>query len=166
MPIRRLDERLLIALTTRRHPRLDRLMRVVTHLGGAVSTIAMCLVAMSGVFPGLVAAGYRAATTLAVSHVIVQILKRTVSRERPQLPVGFAFLVAPPDRYSFPSGHAAAALAVALPFAAVLPAVLAPLPIVLASAIGVSRSYLGVHYPGDVVAGWCLALGTYLVQLR
>ena len=166
MPIRRLDERLLIALTARRHPRLDQLMRGVTHLGGTVSTIAICLVAMSGLFPGLVAAGTRAATTLAASHVIVQVLKRMVSRERPQLPVGFAFLVAPPDRYSFPSGHATAALAVALPFAAVLPVWLAAFPIVLAMIIGISRSYLGVHYPGDVAAGWFLALGTYLVQLR
>ncbi len=165
MPLRRFDERLLHALTARRHPHLDRLMRGVTHLGGAVSTISICLLAMSGLVPSLVAVGRRAAVTLAVSHLIVQVLKRTVSRARPALPVGFAFLVEPPDRYSFPSGHVAASLAVTLPFAAALPLMVAPLPILLALLIGVSRSYLGVHYPGDVAAGWFLAMGTYLVLI-
>ena len=73
-------------------------------------------------------------------------------------PEGFAALVQPPDRFSFPSGHAASSLSVALSVAAVLaPAASAAL-VALALVVGLSRCYLGVHYPGDVIAGWMLAV--------
>jgi undecaprenyl-diphosphatase len=105
--------------------------------------------------------GLHAAVTLAASHGLVQFLKRIVSRARPRLPVGFGFLIVPPDRFSFPSGHATSSLAVALPFAFALGGVATLLVIALALTVGFSRCYLGVHYPGDVVMGWLLALGTY-----
>jgi undecaprenyl-diphosphatase len=67
-------------------------------------------------------------------------------------------LIDAPDRFSFPSGHAAASLCVALGLASVLPAFFAGLALGIGLLVGISRCYLGVHYPGDVLAGWILAL--------
>jgi undecaprenyl-diphosphatase len=151
------DERALHALVLRRRPPLDRAMHTVTHLGDAAVTITATLLLMAGAVPGLQQAGLRAAFALASSHAVVQMLKRTVSRARPRMPEGFAALVQPPDRFSFPSGHAASSLSVALALAMVLPGPAAGALLGLAALVGMSRCYLGVHYPGDVIAGWTLA---------
>jgi undecaprenyl-diphosphatase len=152
------DERALHALVQRRRPLLDRAMHAVTHLGDAASTVGVTLVLMAGLIPDLREAGFRAAIALAGSHAVVQLLKRTVSRARPRMPEGFAALVQPPDRFSFPSGHAASSLSVALAVAAVLPAAAAAALVALAVVVGLSRCYLGVHYPGDVIVGWMMAV--------
>ncbi len=161
MRLRRFDEWLLTEVVSRRHPVLDAVMRAVTHFGDAAVTIGICVVALTGVLPGGRPVGIQAALTLALSHGVVQVLKRTIARPRPQLPVGLGFLARAPDKFSFPSGHATAALSVALPFAFTLPAVFSVPILALAVTVGVSRSYLGVHYPGDVVMGWLLALATF-----
>ncbi|HEU4561376.1 MAG TPA: phosphatase PAP2 family protein [Longimicrobium sp.] len=152
------DERFLHALVRRRRPRLDRPMRAVTHLGDAAVTITAAFLLAFGVIPGLAPAGRRAAFALVSSHLVVQLLKRTVTRPRPAMPTGIEALVQPPDRFSFPSGHAASTLSVALGVAAGLPPAATPLLALLAVMVGASRCYLGVHYPGDVLAGWGLAL--------
>jgi undecaprenyl-diphosphatase len=69
--------------------------------------------------------------------------------------------VAEPDRFSFPSGHSAAAMSVAIAYAVAYPSAAAPL-IALAALVGMSRVFLGVHYPGDVLIGQLLAALTYL----
>jgi undecaprenyl-diphosphatase len=150
------DERALHALVLRRRPPLDRAMHAVTHLGDAACTVGITLALM--LVPALRDAGMHAAIALAGSHAVVQLLKRTISRGRPRMPEGFAALVQPPDRFSFPSGHAASSLSVALALAAVLPGAAAGALVALAVIVGLSRCYLGVHYPGDVIAGWLLAL--------
>lgn len=152
------DERALHALVLRRHPRLDRAMHLVTHLGDAAVTIGVTLALVLGAIPALRDAGVRAAFALVASHAVVQLLKRTVTRARPRMPEGFAALVQPPDRFSFPSGHAASSLSVAVAVAAVLSPPASAALIGLALVVGLSRCYLGVHYPGDVIAGWTLAL--------
>jgi undecaprenyl-diphosphatase len=45
-------------------------------------------------------------------------------------------------------------MAIALPVALALPVYLGVPVLLLGMAIGLTRCYLGVHYPGDVVAGW------------
>jgi undecaprenyl-diphosphatase len=166
------DARLLQAMAVRRHPWLTRFFRGWTHLGDAPVPVGLALLLLAGVIPGLEGVGAGAFLTLALAFGASQALKRTISRPRPILPVGLASLVQPPDRFSFPSGHATASLAVALPVAAELAGGLEPaggghvlVPFVIAPAllVGVSRCYLGVHFPGDVLAGWVLASGAFVV---
>jgi undecaprenyl-diphosphatase len=153
------DERALHALVLRRRAWIDATMRTITHLGDAAITIgAAALLLVAG--PG--DSGTMAASALAGSHLLVQALKRTVARPRPRLPIGIESLVHAPDRFSFPSGHAAAALSVALPLALAAPLPIAAPLLALALLVGLSRCYLGVHFPGDVVAGWLLAAAAIL----
>jgi len=152
-----IDERLLHAVVVRRRARLDWLVQLLTRLGDPPVAIVLAGGMALGAVPGLQETGIRAAFALAFSHLLVQILKRSFSRSRPSLPVGMASLVLPPDRFSFPSGHAAAGLSVALPLALALPFALALPVLLLGMAVGLTRCYLGVHYPGDVMMGWILA---------
>jgi undecaprenyl-diphosphatase len=152
------DLRALHALVSRRRPWLDRAMRAVTRLGDAAVTIGVIVVLLLSGNPTFETAGRLGAIALVGSHLVVQLLKRTAARPRPHLPAGIQALVRAPDRFSFPSGHAASSLSVALAVATLVPSPAAPLVVLLALVVGLSRCYLGVHYPGDVLVGWSLAL--------
>jgi undecaprenyl-diphosphatase len=136
----------------------------ITHVGGLWCSVTLAgLPLLAG---GLVhMAAVRAACGLIISHAIVQVVKRNVLRERPSIAVGADALIANPDAFSFPSGHATAAMAVAFAYAMVFPAWAAPL-MLLAGAVGFSRVCLGVHYPGDVLAGQAIAVVTDLCVMR
>jgi len=150
------DERALRALLLRRHRWADAVLELITHLGGAPLTmvIAAALLFLSP-FPR---AGLLGAVALAVSFGLVQLVKRFVNRPRPQMPPGLETLVRTPDRFSFPSGHSAASLSVGLPAAMAVGGLGGWAILGLTLSVGFSRAYLGVHYPGDVLAGWLLAL--------
>jgi undecaprenyl-diphosphatase len=156
--VSRADERLLRAVLTRRRPLLDRLVRRLTRLGNAEvilpATLLLFFLGDGGRFE---AAATVAFVSLIASHAVVQAIKRSVRRERPRLPVGLGFLIVPEDRFSLPSGHATAGLSVALPCALALGGLAGALLLTLGLAVGLSRCYLGVHYPSDVLAGWSLA---------
>lgn len=136
--------------------------RGVTHLGGAVFTIAFSILALVLAEGAFHVAAVDAATALAVTHLIAQVVKRTVVRPRPS-GLSFDALIAVPDRFSFPSGHAIAASSLAFVYATHFPT-LAPALLLAATLVAVSRVRLGVHYPGDVLAGQVIALvGTAVV---
>lgn len=131
--------------------------RLVTNLGGASSTIALALAPMlAGDEARRVA--WNAFLTLAISHALVQLAKRTIGRRRPSH-AGIDALVCEPDRFSFPSGHAAAAMSLAFVYAMSVPW-MAPVVLALAALVGLSRVVLGVHYVSDVVVGQALAVLT------
>jgi len=133
-------------------------MRWITHLGDAVCTIGISIVlCLAG--GHLAELGRAALLANALSHVAVQVLKRTVVRARPCDANGVPLaLVGVPDPFSFPSGHSAASMAVAATVARAHPA-LAPVTISVAALVGLSRVKLKVHHPGDVLAGAALGLG-------
>jgi undecaprenyl-diphosphatase len=141
-------------------------MRIVTRLGNAEIILPISLALALGAADGLTDAGVVALWSVTASHLVVQVIKRSVCRERPKLPVGLSFLIVPEDRFSLPSGHATAGLSVALPLSLALGGPLGGLLLLLGLMVGVSRCYLGVHYPSDVLAGWSLAsLAVGLVTL-
>lgn len=157
LKLHRTDELAFNYVICRRRPMLDQAVRALTHLGGASLSVLGSILLMLAPDPAWHEAGVRGAFALIVSHLAVQLLKRSICRARPRLPVGAASLIEAPDRFSFPSGHAAAAMSVALPLAVIAPPMAGSWLIGLALAVGISRCYLGVHYPGDVVVGWLLA---------
>lgn len=159
------DHRLLDALARREAPPwADRAFRIVTHLGGATFTVAAALVLIA--LPDTRHLGLVAGMANLFSHLVVQVLKRTVVRQRPTvLRPHIVALAELPDHFSFPSGHSAAAMSLAIPVLLMAP--LAGIPcVLLALAIGTSRVYLRVHYASDVVVGQALgaaaAVAVYL----
>ncbi len=136
----------------------------ITHLGGATSSIGLTLLAW--LHPAVRwSVCWRTLLLLGWSHLAVQVIKRTVGRPRPRLHEPLATLVDVPDRFSFPSGHACAAMAFAVGFASAFPVLALPL-LALALLVGFSRVMLGVHYPGDVLVGQSIALLTAYPLLR
>jgi membrane-associated phospholipid phosphatase len=91
--------------------------------------------------------------------VVTSLLKLAFQKPRPDLWTS----PWPAHGYSFPSGHATESMAVFAALVVLLwptrwrwPALLMGVPLV--ATVGLSRVYLGVHYPSDVLAGWCFAL--------
>ena len=131
---------------------LDPLFRLLTHLGtwGAVwLVIAAVVTALQRRWQVLL---WVAVADLA-AQVSTELLKAAVDRDRPRVHT----LVSPPHSHSFPSGHAASSFACAVVLAAFVPRLRWPL-YTLAVLIAFSRTYVGVHFPLDVVAGALLGL--------
>jgi undecaprenyl-diphosphatase len=98
------------------------------------------------------------ASTLTASLVVAP-LKELFGRARP--PVAepeLGSVVALPENASFPSGHSATAFAAATAIAILSPR-MRPYALGLAAAIALSRVYLRVHFPIDVIAGALLGAG-------
>ena len=95
--------------------------------------------------------------------VLSNMMKYYLARGRPDVVPHLAIVTSP----SFPSGHATVAAVIYLTLGALLArfterrrtrVYLVVLALSLTFLVGVSRLYLGVHYPTDVVAGWCVGL--------
>jgi len=91
-----------------------------------------------------------------IERLFYYIIKRGFKRDRPfQVQLGINNLVNPSDKFSFPSGHTSAAFLLAVQFSHQYP-LIAPLLFIWATMVGISRVYLSVHYPTDILAGACL----------
>lgn len=92
-------------------------------------------------------------------------LKRAIQRPRPaDAQSALNAFIKPSDKFSFPSGHTAAAFMVASLVSVWYPG-FAPLLFSVALAIGASRVLLGVHYPSDIAAGAVLGSSCALFAL-
>jgi undecaprenyl-diphosphatase len=137
-------------------------MRDVTALGGI--TLLVLVMAMSVI--ALLAYRHRLeAVVLTGSVVLAQIssglFKNFYERVRPT----FAVYGDLPTSMSFPSGHSTTATATYFLLAVIVASLDPARPVkvlaftvagLLALMIGFSRVFLGVHWPSDVIAGWCL----------
>ena len=151
-----------------RRPETDNIFLVITHLGSApvVWTAVVVAIALS-----LHGRQYKSTFVIAgsvvLSVLLSQMLKFGYGRERPDVSLRMVAALG----YSFPSGHSAVSFAF---FGALyywlwnhpgifrLRVFLAFVVILTSLLIGFSRMYLGVHYPSDVVAGFCLGLASVI----
>jgi undecaprenyl-diphosphatase len=145
-----IDQAILLGVRRWESAMLTRLMRLLTCIGDPAGWVVVGLIVAA-------VAGARYALLLGTGAGLAvgcsQVLKRLFCRPRPTTGMGgLAALVAIPDRFSFPSGHTAAAFGVAAALAGGN-GVVAWLALILACGIGISRIYLGAHYPLDVAAG-------------
>jgi undecaprenyl-diphosphatase len=141
---------------------VEEMARDVTSLGG---TAVLVLVSVA-VIGFLLMVRKRGAALLVLGSIgggvlLSTILKNVFERTRPDL-VPHAVHV---YTASFPSGHAMLSAVTYLTLGALLTRVqpqrrvkayLLTVAVVLTVLIGVSRVYLGVHWPTDVLAGWCI----------
>ena len=116
--------------------------------------------------------GITALLSIATGFLITNVLlKNMVARPRPfDAYVEMIPLITRPTDFSFPSGHTCASFACALIFFRMLPKKYGVPAVILAGMVAFSRLYLGVHYPGDVLGGFLVAvfastLAYYLVQI-
>ncbi|MBV9802284.1 MAG: phosphatase PAP2 family protein [Solirubrobacterales bacterium] len=102
----------------------------------------------------------RGVGTVAASYGANQAIKFAVRRHRPELD-GLPPITSVVTQLSFPSAHATTSFAAARAYARLVPAWAL---YAAAGAFAVSRPYLGVHYPSDVLAG--ALLGTAIAEVR
>jgi undecaprenyl-diphosphatase len=148
-----------------RTPLLDWWMSRITHLGGATFTISLLLflLIVNNFKSGI---GKEGLVALGASHLLVQVLKRNLSRRRPYHDEGLRICVKQLKDYSFPSGHTTAIFSLTTTLSLFLPW-LASLLLPIACIVGFSRIYLGHHYSTDVamgaVIGVTFSIGTHIL---
>lgn len=156
------DDRMILSIISRRGLRLTKFMKIMSMMGDGYLwvIIALAIYSFTNVTLDWLTIGIVA---FAIELILYKVIKQSTTRKRPyQTNPGIENLVIPPDQFSFPSGHTAAATVAALLFSLAIP-VLAPLFILVAFTIGLSRIYLGVHYPTDVIIGFALGIISFAI---
>lgn len=153
-------DRALLALVTRnRRQFLTRSAIFFTKIGNGQLWLAFSLVVFLYSIPnGL--SFFIAAFTQLYTQVFI---KSFIKRARPyKVYRDLVHLYAPPDPYSFPSGHTAAAFTMFFTSLSVLP-FMWPYFLLVALGIAASRIYLAVHYPSDIIGG--VAIGYFAASI-
>jgi hypothetical protein len=154
-----LDRAVLVSARTRLHnPHLERAIAAYSHTGNH-GAFWLALAAAGRLFdrrPGARERWLRGARVVVAADGINYVVKLAVRRRRPELD-GLPPLASTVSKLSFPSAHSTMSFAAARAFQGLVPSTA----LYGAAAIfAVSRPYLGVHYPSDVLAG--ALLGTVL----
>lgn len=143
---------------------LTGIMRDITSLGGATFvTLTTLIVAVYLLLQKKKRSLMLVLLATLGGGLLESLLKMLIARQRP----GPMFQLMPEYSHSFPSGHSMMSAVVYLSIAVLLARIqkrriiriyVVIVALFLTFIIGVSRVYLGVHYPTDVLAGWSLGL--------
>lgn len=152
-------------LSRKHSPQLAAISRWVSHTGdgiyyvliGVIAALADPMFGTSFLLTGILA--------FSIELPLYLVLKNSIKRRRPDDVIAefVAFLI-PSDKFSFPSGHTAAAFVMATLVSFYYPT-FSLLAYSLASVIGFSRVLLGVHFPSDLLAGALLGTSSTLLAI-
>ncbi len=163
--IHTLDTKVFIWINLKQSCHYHRLIRNISRTGDGPTYLIIGLIILifehqSGLYFFLTSV---AAFVLNISLYLI--IKNTIKRDRPQQKLrDFQSLIEPSDKFSFPSGHTAAAFVFAIMISQFYP-VMTAFVFLWALLIGVSRVLLGVHYPGDIIAGAALGSTCAIIAL-
>lgn len=138
---------------------LNPVMQGITHLGdGGIFWIILSVLLL--LFKKTRKVGLCCALALIFDLLVVNIaIKPLVARIRPYAILNeITILTHQPGDHSFPSGHSAGSFACAWAFFRAYKKKWGVPALVLASLVSLSRLYVGVHYPTDVIAGICIGI--------
>jgi undecaprenyl-diphosphatase len=163
--IRNLDRALFRAIFRFKWRPFTSLMRAFTIAGKAGAlwgVIAALAFLVTGLEPSHLLVPWVA---VAISWTVAEGAKVLFNRARPFISdTEIAPLIKTPSSSSFPSGHSATAASGALTLSAVYPS-FAPAFVLSGILVALSRIYLGVHYPFDVLAGLLIGTATAVAVL-
>ncbi len=130
---------------------LDFIMPLFTHLAGFASVVGICLFLMI-FLPSIPGTNVLGAVFFA--QVAAQSTKFLIKRVRPHINIIEANIFSKLMQYdpSFPSAHTATITALG-GVITILHPITFPLIVVVCVGVGISRIYLGQHYPSDVLVG-------------
>lgn len=142
-----------------RYPEAAGALILLTHLGGSAALLPAAAAAALATAVRHRPAAIALLATVVGGRLLIELLKMAVGRPRPALDAHPVYVFS----QSFPSGHAGNTM---ITFGAIA---LFALPerwrtaglaiaVSLSLLIGSTRPLLGVHWPSDVVGGWCLGL--------
>ena len=163
--VARFDQFFTAKIQAFRTPGLDVFMKGVTYAGGIIGvTVLTALVFFLLRKMGRTDDANFTLAVIAGGALLANVLKFLLKRVRPEAAMA---LISQPVSLSFPSGHSMGSMCLAL--ATMEAIIVSPSPGFLvkvvgcalcalyALLVGISRVYLGVHYPSDVIAAWLLA---------
>ncbi len=151
------------ALQSVANPLLNLFFVIVTNLGSEIFYVIIVVIIFAALDKKV---GIRLALYLLITGLIVGMIKGFVSWMRPyQAHPDKVEAIASADGYSFPSGHAQSSGAFwtgsslqARNLKREWTTVILGVSVLMIFLVGLSRVYLGVHYPGDVVVGWLIGI--------
>ena len=164
-----IDVELLSFLNRPGTPWLDSLMGAASNRGVLLAIAALAAIYLWLKSPHRALAAVLLWAAIGAADLIsVRVVKPQVARPRPcnTDPVHVVYPLGCGSGLSFPSSHASDTAAAAAVFGWAAPR-LSPIGVALVVLVGVSRVYLGVHWPTDVLGGWALgaAVGTALIAI-
>ena len=149
---------------------LNALVIPLTHTSDTITIVVLCIILVLSPFPGRKKYGFPVTLAALSGLAIYKPMKHLFLRPRPDA----ALHLVEQGGFSFPSGHSVTSVIVfGLLFylirkhcnRPVLRNVLSGICLLLAVLVGPSRIYVGVHWPTDVLAGWCIGGGVLLIFL-
>ncbi len=159
------DEAVMLAIRESdptRSPRVGEIARDLTALGGVTVLTIVTLVSFGvAVFSGKTKLGWLGVTAVVAGSLATGLLKHSYNRPRPSLFEHGSWVY----NASFPSGHSMMSAVVYLTLGILVARIqrrravrwfIVSISIMLTLLVGLSRIYLGVHWPTDVAGGWML----------